>query len=362
MWPARPRIDGPAISSRGELLPLLGQTFDTRGARVRRIAPRRRAILDFGALDRRSDISGALAAAAERYRGRPVPGIVLLSDGGDTDERSVDRAGGVDASVFAHRPRVETIASDREMLSATAADAALDDSRVDLAVAAVSHGHGTEPMALRLLENGRPLEVRRRDPGGGRRAGSRASSRSRRARGAATVYTVETAGAGGELVPENNSRSVLVQPPSRVRRVLFVEGAPGFEHSFLKRAWAADPGLEVDSIVRKGKNEQGSRHVLHPGVAVAQRRAHERVPAARSRTCSPTTRWCWRTSRRRSSRERSSTRHATSWPGAAAGCSSSGARSFGKPGLADTPIDDVLPLQLSDAADAVRAGLVARAA
>ena len=58
-------------------------------------------------------------------------------------------------------------------------------------------------------------------------------------------------------MPENNARSALVQPPARSRRVLLVEGAPGFEHSFLKRAWAADPGLEVDSVVRKGQNEQG---------------------------------------------------------------------------------------------------------
>ena len=45
----------------------------------------------------------------------------------------------------------------------------------------------------------------------------------------------------GELVPENNARSALVQPPTRPRRVLLVEGAPGFEHGFLKRAWASDP-------------------------------------------------------------------------------------------------------------------------
>ena len=79
------------------------------------------------------------------------------------------------------------------------------------------------------------------------------------ARGQATVYTVEVpADRPVNSSPENNRRSVLVQPPARQRHVLFVEGAPGFEHSFLKRAWAADPGLDVDSIVRKGKNEQGA--------------------------------------------------------------------------------------------------------
>ena len=36
-----------------------------------------------------------------------------------------------------------------------------------------------------------------------------------------------------------------------------VEGAPGFEHTFLKRALAADRGLDVDSVVRKGLNDDG---------------------------------------------------------------------------------------------------------
>ena len=36
-----------------------------------------------------------------------------------------------------------------------------------------------------------------------------------------------------------------------------VEGAPGFEHTFLKRALAADLGLDVDSVVRKGQNDDG---------------------------------------------------------------------------------------------------------
>jgi uncharacterized membrane protein len=77
-------------------------------------------------------------------------------------------------------------------------------------------------------------------------------------KGAPTIYTVDVPAAAGELVPENNARSVLVQPPSRARRVLLVEGAPGFEHSFLKRALSADSGLELDSVVRKGRNEQGA--------------------------------------------------------------------------------------------------------
>ena len=46
--------------------------------------------------------------------------------------------------------------------------------------------------------------------------------------------------------------------PGRRRAVLMIEGAPGFEHSFIKRALAADPGLELDSVVRKGRDTTGA--------------------------------------------------------------------------------------------------------
>ena len=212
---------------------------------------------DLGASARRSDLAGALTAARERYRGRPVAGMVLLSDGGDTG-RAVERGGAeAIAPVYAFGIGSQTIGNDREVLSVTAAEAVLDESRVDLAVLAVSHGSGSEPIELRLLENGRVTEVRRVRP-------TSASGPVREvfqvapANGAATVYSVEIPAGAAELVPENNVRSVLVQPPSRPRRVLLIEGAPGFEHSFLKRALAADTGLEVDSVVRKGVNEQGA--------------------------------------------------------------------------------------------------------
>jgi len=36
-----------------------------------------------------------------------------------------------------------------------------------------------------------------------------------------------------------------------------VEGAPGYDHSFLKRAWLQDEGIELDSVVLKGANDRG---------------------------------------------------------------------------------------------------------
>lgn len=205
---------------------------------------------------RRSDLAGALAAARERYRGRPVAGVLLLSDGGDTSGvMELSAAESMLPPVHAVGFGSADAGQDREVLSVTAADAVLDGARVDLAVSAIAHG-SRDAVELGLLENGRPREVRHvRPPADG--SPIRELFQVSPPAGAATIYTVEIPPAPGELVPENNRRSVLVQPPSRARRVLLVEGAPGFEHSFLKRALYGDRSLEVDAVVRKGKNEQG---------------------------------------------------------------------------------------------------------
>jgi len=303
---------------------------------------------DLAATGRRSDLAGAIAAVADRYRGRPVAGIVLISDGGDTSASPLPERM---PPVYAIGVGSQTIGRDREVLSVTAAEAIFDDSRIDLAVSAVGHGHGTKPIALQLLENGRPIEVRRVAPVADG-VPVRAVFQVAPPRGQATVYTVDVPVTAGELVPENNTRSVLVQPPSRVRHVLFVEGAPGFEHSFLKRAWAGDPGLDIDSIVRKGRNEQGADTFY--------------IQASQSRTDSLTSGYPTRAedlcaydaivlanveSGHLTREQQEMTRAFVGQRGG--GLLVLGARSFVKPGLAGTPLEEVLPLQLSNRGDAV---------
>lgn len=253
----RSRIDRAREFVSAELLPALQGNFELEllafGEGIDDATPG-----SLSATARRSDLGGALAAAQARYRGRPVAGYVVITDGGDTGALldGVSTDSGL-APVFPFGVGSVEAGYDREVLSVTAAEAVLDGSRVDLAVSALASGQTDAPIELRLLENGRPREVRHVRPAAGSSPIREVFQVSPGA-AAATVYTVEIPSLPGELVPENNRRSVLVQPPSRPRRVLLIEGAPGFEHSFLKRALAGDRGLEVDSVVRKGKNERGA--------------------------------------------------------------------------------------------------------
>ena len=205
---------------------------------------------------RRSDLSTALTALADRYRGRQLAGVVVISDGGDTSAQELGGQTRVDVPVFTIGVGSSTALRDREVVNLTAGEPLLTGSSVDLSVAVATNGLGTAPIELRLTENGRPLETRRVTPSGERATVHEIFTVSP-AIDRETVYAVTIPADGGELVTENNTRSVLVPPQGRRRRVLLVEGAPGFEHTFLKRALARDNALEVDSVVRKGQDEQG---------------------------------------------------------------------------------------------------------
>lgn len=208
-----------------------------------------------GADARKTDLNGALAAVRDRYRGRRVSGIVVLSDGGDTGQSTHGPSAGRGPPVFAIGIGSVDGLPDREVTGLAAGDPRLDQAAVDLHVSAVSHGFGREPFQLRILANGQVIDNRRVTP---MADGTPIEETFTVAPNPliANVYTAEIAPEPGEAVPENNLRSIVVNPAGRKRLVLVLSGAPGYEYSFLARALTQDPGLEVDSVVRKGKNDE----------------------------------------------------------------------------------------------------------
>jgi hypothetical protein len=205
---------------------------------------------------RRSDLVDAVREARKRFEGRTVAGMIVISDGGDTSVADPADLGGAGPPVFAIGVGAPRVSRDREVLSVTAGEAPLAGSVVDLNVSAVGRGFAGSPLEIHVLANGRPIEVRRVTPPADGSPIHEVFQVSPD-RASPTLYTVEIPSTPDELVSENNRRAVLVPPPGRRRRLLLIEGAPGFEHSFLKRALAEDAGFEVDSVVRKGKNDQG---------------------------------------------------------------------------------------------------------
>ncbi|HVG85943.1 MAG TPA: glutamine amidotransferase [Vicinamibacterales bacterium] len=205
---------------------------------------------------RRSNLSVAVEETVERFRHEDLAGVIVLSDGGDTSGRPIEGGRVSGARVFPIGIGASPSARDRAVLNLTAGEAVLPEAALDLSVSFVSRGFGTAPVDVRLSANGRPVEVRRVAPAADGAPVHQVFTVSPTA-DQPTVYTVDLVGTGDELSGDNNRRSVLVPPQVGRRKILIVEGAPGFEHTFLKRALASDRGLDVDAVVRKGQNDDG---------------------------------------------------------------------------------------------------------
>ena len=272
-----PRLDAAVALIRDRIEPALGDLFQLE-------------LLGFGetlapvdlagvrAEARRSDLTAALAAVRTRYADRAVAGIVVVSDGGDTG--GAQPASAPPWPVFTIGVGAPVVSRDREVLDLTAGQAAVAESVIDLSISAVAHGFGSGPFQVRVLEDGQMLRVLELTPpaaGAVVRAVVPVSPKQE----TATLYTVEIPVDPTELVSENNARSVLVQPPGRPRRVLLIEGAPGYEHSFLKRVLHDDPGIVVDAVVLKGQNDRGERTFYIQGAADRTRALASGYPGTR---------------------------------------------------------------------------------
>ena len=249
------RLDAAVAAIRDDLIPALAGDVEVElwgvGERLEPLDP-----ATVRPEARWSDLTGALGEVGKHYADRRMAGVVLVSDGADT-------GGGAPAAPAG--PPVYTVgvgaseaARDREVLDLVAGRPIVAGSAVDLAFSTVGRGFGGEPFEVRVLEDGRVarvVTVAAPREGAVTRTVVPVSPKPE----GATLYTVEIPVARGELVAENNVRSVLVPPPGRPRRLLLVEGGPGYEHSFLKRVLRSDPGVVVDAVIDKGRNDLGER-------------------------------------------------------------------------------------------------------
>lgn len=333
-----------------ELIPALSPRFRVESfAFGDRVAPAADTAL--AATADRTDLADAIRSTAERLRGAGLSAIVVMSDGNDTSGMDLAAAGAA-----ANVPVVAVgIGSrggmDREVASLAAGQSGLDASLVDLTATIVTRG-SRGPVDVRLLQHGQVVERRALTPAADG-APMRATFTVAPDRTTPTVYTVDLPDAGGELTADNNDARILVTPPGRRRLLLSLEGAPGFEPTFLKRAWADDPSLEVDAAVRKGRNETGADTFFVQAGATRSTALAAGFPPSRDQL------YLYDAVVLADYELHLLTREQQEWLRAfvserGGGLLFMGARTFDPNGLANSPLEDLLPLRLSDGSSVVR--------
>jgi uncharacterized membrane protein len=209
-----------------------------------------------------SALSGALTSLAERFRGQPVAGILLLSDGNATDTLA--------RSVSEEMPPIYPVAlaSDSEAVDLAVTQVAVSQTNFDAAPVTIaaeveSQSLGERKITVRVLdEQGQEVERRTLASGDGQPLAQRFLIKPEKP--GVSFYQVQASLAGEEEAKPgrsieatlaNNRRLATVDRGGGPYRVLYVGGMPNWEFKFLRRAIETDDEVHLVGLVRVAKRE-----------------------------------------------------------------------------------------------------------
>lgn len=203
-----------------------------------------------------SALRTSLRTLAERFRGRPVAGIVVLTDGVATDLG--------DSPDWKGLPPVHTVAVGRDqagfdvaLSSVTVTQSSFEDAPVTIAAEAKTSGLSGRPVIAKLLdESGKTIETHKQ-PAAADGAAIAFRFLVKPVERGVGFYRVELSAEGGgqEATLENNHRTVAVDRGQNQHRILYVSGRPNWEFKFLNRALAADPHVHMVGMIRIARRE-----------------------------------------------------------------------------------------------------------
>ncbi|MFN7803028.1 MAG: hypothetical protein ACK5TO_03385, partial [Planctomycetaceae bacterium] len=244
----------------------LGQDFDLRRYAIDETLHPVKTFHELRQEGQASQLVEGLRALADRFRDRPVAGIVLLTDGNATDADSWGTAHEGLPPVFpvpiGSDSRQLDVAVDRVEVTQTNFEAA----PVTLTARVTGQALGGREVVLRVLDE-EGHEVERRP------LGTIAESEPRSERfllrpekTGISFYTVQAflneeeslTGPNAqslEATRENNQRTATVDRGGGPFRILYVGGRPSWEFKFLRRAIDADDELNLVGLVRIARKE-----------------------------------------------------------------------------------------------------------
>jgi uncharacterized membrane protein len=244
----------------------LNQDFDVRHYEFdSRLQPSK----DFGDLTfdgRASSLAMALRTLAERFRGRPLAGILLLSDGNATDVGSgLPDLAGV-PPVYPVVMGIDNPSRDLSWQSVTVNQTSFEDAPVTIQATLASAGYtGTNVVAQLFDTDGKKVEeqterVRSEDEPAGfhfqiRPEKTGISFFQLRVSARDELNQFAHPENSQEATLANNHRMLVVDRGSGPYRILYVSGRPNWEFKFLNRALAEDPQVQLVALIRVAKRE-----------------------------------------------------------------------------------------------------------
>ncbi len=269
--------DAGATETRGEVLrklvtgpgsAWLGDLENTFQVRRFTFDARLQASRDFSELrfdGRASGIAGALRSIAERSKGQPVAGVVLLTDGIATDlpEGLPDMTGlpPIYPVVIGRDDSLRDVAIAKSTVSQTV----FEDAPVTVRAEVGAPGYGNAPVVAEIVdEKGKVVKQLTQSAGGGETTAFQFELKPEkpgisfyelRVRPEKETPTLTNATQSTEATLANNRRTLVVDRGAGPYRILYVAGRPNWEVKFLHRALTEDPQVHLVGLIRVAKKE-----------------------------------------------------------------------------------------------------------
>src|SRR5688572_12725794 len=221
---------------------------------------------------RSSNLRAALRTVADRFKGQPVAGVLLFTDGNATDV-----SGAVDATglppIFPVLIGGEGPAHDLAIGEVAVTQSAFEDAPVTVQAEVASTGFDGELVAqLTEVQGGRATKPGEEKLAGEQRQRIAANPKVtfrfqvRPERSGISFYRLRTFARGAaddfvdakgsqEATLANNTRMVAVDRSGGPYRILYVSGRPNWEYKFLRRAVEEDKELELVGLIRIARRE-----------------------------------------------------------------------------------------------------------
>jgi uncharacterized membrane protein len=240
------------------LLEGLGRKFKLRFFRFSGAADRASGFEDQPRHGSVTDLERSLEQVAAELGNIPVSGIVLVTDGADNHSTALAataakfRARGI--PVYPVGIGSPEFSRDTELVSVSAPRQALKDAMIEADVSIRARGYAGRRARLVVKERERVLQSRDITLGSDGEvkntkvlfAGDSAGPR---------LFSVRVEPFPDEILTENNDQNVLIRVIDEQPPVLYVEGEPRWLYGFLRRAAAEDKNLHLVTMLRQANGK-----------------------------------------------------------------------------------------------------------
>jgi uncharacterized membrane protein len=240
------------------LLNALSQRFVLRFFRFSSSADRLASAGDLKYSGTATKLGQALERARDELAGLPLAGLVMVTDGADTSDASLDDPL---ASLKARSIPVFTVGvgqdrfeSDIQISRVETPRSTLKGTSLSIDVVVTQTGYGGSTVPLNVEDEGRIVSSQEiKLPPDGESATVRVTFMASDA--GARLFRFRVPPQSGEQVTQNNARDALVEVSDRRERVLYLEGEPRFEAKFIRRAVEDDKNLQVVILQRTAEDK-----------------------------------------------------------------------------------------------------------